>query len=61
MPPTPTTLPTASPTDYIPSVYHREFENIYNKMPQSATGIPTDSSASVSHREFENIYNKMPQ
>ena len=54
-------LSTSIPTDNHPSVSHKEFENIYNKMPQSPTGIPTASSPSVSHREFENIYNKMPQ
>ena len=54
-------LPTSIPTDNHPSVSHREFENIYNKMPQSPTSIPTENHPSVSHREFENIYAKCHQ
>ena len=54
-------LPTSIPTDHRPSGSHREFENIYNKMPQSPTSIPTDHRPSVSHKEFENIYAKCHQ
>ena len=54
-------LPTYIPTAKQLLVSNREFENIYNKMPQSPTSIPMDNHPSVSHREFENIYNKMPQ
>ena len=56
-----TNLPTSIPTDNHPSVSQREFENIYNKMPQSPTGIPTESSPSASHRELEIDYAKYHQ
>ena len=40
-------LPTSMPTDNHPSVSHKEFENIYNKMPQSPTDSPTDFSTLI--------------
>ena len=47
-----TNLPTSIPTDNHPSVSHKEFKNIYNKMPQSPTDSPTDFSMLIPTEYF---------
>jgi hypothetical protein len=47
---------TGIPTDYNPSVFHRELKNIYGIVPFS----PTDNNPSVFHRELKKIYRIVP-
>jgi len=48
------------PTDYNPSVFHRELKKIYGIVPLSPTDSPTDSNPSVFHKELKKIYRIMP-
>ena len=48
-------LPTSIPTAKHPSVSNREFENIYNKMPQSPTDSPTDFFDANTDRIFPSV------
>jgi hypothetical protein len=52
---------TISPTDYNPSVFHRELKNIYGIVPLSPTDSPTDINSSVFHRGLQKIYKIVPQ
>jgi AraC-like DNA-binding protein len=56
-----TVSPTATPTDYNPSVFHRELKKFYVIVPQSPTDIPTDCNPSVFHRALKKIYGIVPQ
>ena len=44
------------PTDYNPSVFHKELKKIYRIVPLS----PTDNNPSVFHRELKNFYGIVP-
>lgn len=52
---------TGTPTDYNPSVFHRELKNIYGIVPHSSTASPTAYNPSVFHRELKKIYEIVPQ
>jgi hypothetical protein len=54
-------LPTDSPTENNPSVFHRELKKIYGIVPLSPTDLPTDKNPSVFHRELQNNYGIVPQ
>jgi hypothetical protein len=56
-----TVSPTATPTDYNLSVFHRELKKFYVILPQSPTDIPMDCNPSVFHRELKKIYGIVPQ
>jgi hypothetical protein len=47
---------TVSPTDYNPSVFHRELQNNYRIVPLS----PTDHNPSVFHRQLQKNYGIVP-
>jgi len=56
-----TVSPTTIPTEWYPSVFHREFKKIYGIVPQSPTTISTDWHPSVFHRELGENYGIVPQ
>jgi hypothetical protein len=53
-----TTSLTATPTEFSPSAFHREFENNYLKCHPITDGHTDGLSPSAFHREFENNYLK---
>ena len=56
-----TVSPTGIPTDYNPSVFHRELKNIYGVVPFSPKDSPTDINPSVFHRKLQKNYGIVPQ
>jgi len=52
--------PTDLPTEYNPSVFHRELQKIYEIVPQSPTDFPTEYNPSVFQRELQKIYGVVP-
>jgi len=49
------------PTDYNPSVCHKELKKIYGIVPLSLTALPTDKNQSVLHKELQKNYRIVPQ
>jgi len=54
-------LQTGIPTEWYPSVFHRELQKNYGILPQLPTGIRTEWYLSVFHIELENNYGILPQ
>ena len=50
-----------SPTDYNPSVFHRELKKIYGIVPLSPTASPTDHTRQYFIESCKNIYGIVPQ
>jgi len=48
------------PTDYNPSVFHRELQNKYGIVPLSPTDLPTNKNPLVFHRELQKNYGIVP-
>jgi hypothetical protein len=56
-----TVSPTGIPTEYNPSVFHRELQKNYRIVLLSPTAFPTGYCSSVFHRELQNNYGSVPQ
>jgi hypothetical protein len=54
-------LPTGIPTEYNPSVFHRELKKINGIVPHSLMALLTEHNPSVFHRELQKNYRIVPQ
>jgi len=50
-----------TPTDYNPSVFHRELKKIYGIVPLSPTASPTDHTRRYFTESYKNIYGIVPK